>query len=79
MTDEDDPLIGYGEMAKRAGVKPSTIRSYRTRGHQLPPPDDESVPDRPRWRVSTFDAWMASRPGPGTRTDIHGHGEHTGE
>ncbi len=65
----DDPLLGYSEMAARAGVKPGTMRNYRAQG-RLPPPDDDSVPDRPRWRLSTFQAWMDSRPGQGTRTDL---------
>lgn len=33
----------------------SVLRTYRSQG-RLPPPDDDSVPDRPRWRVSTFEA-----------------------
>ena len=63
---DDDPLLGYREMAERAGIKPGTLRNYRHQG-RLPPPDDESVPDRPRWRASTFEAWMATRPGHGGR------------
>jgi hypothetical protein len=66
---DDDPLIGYREMAERAGIRPSTLRTYRSQG-RLPPPDDDSVPDRPRWRVSTFEAWMKGRPGRGARTDL---------
>ncbi|ONH61298.1 MarR family transcriptional regulator [Frankia sp. CcI49] len=73
MAEDDDPLIGYGEMARLAGVKSGTLHAYRSQG-RLPPPDDDSVPDRPRWRLSTFEAWMASRPGPGARTDLHGSG-----
>jgi predicted DNA-binding transcriptional regulator AlpA len=76
MTD-DDPLISYGEMAAHAGVTRSTLRKYRSEG-RLPPPDDASVPDRPRWRRSTFEAWMAARPGRGARTDLHGRSEKTG-
>ncbi|WP_083473018.1 AlpA family transcriptional regulator [Frankia sp. R43] len=66
---EEDPLIGYREMAERAGIKPGTLRNYRNKG-LLPEPDDLSVPDRPRWKTSTFEAWMASRPGRGARTDL---------
>ena len=66
---DDDPLLGYKEMADLAGVKPGTLRNYRNQG-RLPPPDDESVPDRPRWRRSTFEAWLRSRPGRGARTDL---------
>lgn len=65
---DDDPLIGYREMADLAGVTPATLRHYKAEG-RLPPPDDDSGPSRPRWRLSTYRAWMASRPGPGTRTD----------
>lgn len=65
----DDPLIGYREMAERAGVTASTLRRYRSQG-RMPPPDDDSVPDRPRWRLSTFEAWMRDRPGRGARTDL---------
>lgn len=75
---EEDPLIGYREMAKRAGVSPSTLRKYRSQG-RLPDPDDASVPDRPRWRLSTFEEWMATRPGPGTRTDLQDRIEPRGD
>ncbi|ONH23155.1 MarR family transcriptional regulator [Pseudofrankia asymbiotica] len=51
-------------MAKIAGILPSTLRGYRSQG-RMPPPDDDSVPDRPRWRLSTFQAWMRDRPGRG--------------
>jgi hypothetical protein len=61
---DDDPLLGYRELAEVAGVKPNTLRSYRAQG-RMPPPDDDSVPDRPRWRLSTFQAWMRDRPGRG--------------
>jgi len=61
---DDDPLLGYREMAELAGVEPSTLRRYRSQG-RMPPPDDASVPDRPRWRMSTFQAWMRDRPGRG--------------
>jgi GntR family transcriptional regulator len=71
MNTSDDPLISLREMAELAGVTPDTMRSYRRDG-RLPPPDDESVPDRPRWRRSTFDAWKSSRPGRGSRTDLRG-------
>ncbi|KPM53390.1 MarR family transcriptional regulator [Frankia sp. R43] len=63
MTD-DDPLLSYSQLAELAGVQPSTLRRYRAEG-RMPPPDDEPAPDRPRWRKSTFEAWMASRPGRG--------------
>lgn len=66
----DDPLISLRQMAERAEISPGTMRKYRSQG-RLPPPDDTSVPGRPRWRASTFDAWMQARPGRGARTDLH--------
>lgn len=65
MTD-DDPLISYAEMARRAGVTPGTMRSLSAQRY-LPAPDDTSVSDRPRWRLSTFERWITSRLGPGRR------------
>ncbi len=65
---DDDPLLSYGEIGKIAGVKAQTVRNYRSAG-RMPPPDDLSVPDRPRWHRSTVLAWLASRPGQGARTD----------
>ncbi len=58
---DDDPLLTIAEMARRAGVTPGTLYSYRRKG-MLPEPDDLYWPDRPRWRTSTFDKWMKSRP-----------------
>ncbi|MCK9925863.1 hypothetical protein MXD62_01590 [Frankia sp. Mgl5] len=69
-TAEDDPLISYREMARRAHLAPSTLHKYRSQG-RLPDPDDASAPSRPRWRLSTFEAWLADRTSPGTRTDRH--------
>ncbi len=68
MDTEDDPLIGYGLIAELVGVKPGTVRKYRTEG-RFPPPDNLDVPDRPRWYRSTVVAWMENRPGQGARTD----------
>lgn len=69
MNASDDPLISMREIAEIAGVTPDTVRSYRRQG-RLPPPDEDSIQDRPRWRRSTIDAWMESRPGSGARTDL---------
>ncbi|THJ74195.1 helix-turn-helix transcriptional regulator [Candidatus Frankia alpina] len=63
---DNDPLIGYAEMGRRAGIRPGTLSGYLQAG-RLPRPDDVSVSDRPRWRLSTFERWMAARPGPGRR------------
>jgi predicted DNA-binding transcriptional regulator AlpA len=67
---DPDPLLSLLQMAERAGVEPGTMRKYRSQG-RLPPPDDVSVPGRPRWRASTLDTWMKARPGRGARTDLH--------
>ncbi len=75
---DSDPLISYGEMSALAGVARSTLRKYRSEG-RLPPPDDDSVPDRPRWRVSTFEKWLKERPGRGARTDLRGRGDKPAE
>jgi hypothetical protein len=69
----DDPLLYVEDIAKRLGVHPGTWRGYVGRG-QAPPPDpaDREVTDthvRPRWRRSVIDAWVASRPGRGVRTN----------
>lgn len=62
-------LLLVRDIADIAGVKPGTISGYRQSG-RFPPPDDTSVPDRPRWQRATVEAWMAERPGRGTRTDL---------
>lgn len=74
---EEDPWLGLGEVAARAHVRPDTWRSYVKRGY-APPPDDPDDQDpgvpkerrRRRWRTSTVDAYLASRPGQGRRTDL---------
>jgi predicted DNA-binding transcriptional regulator AlpA len=68
---DSDPLLSLLQMAELAGIRPGTLRKYRSEG-RLPAPDNTDVPGRPRWRRSTFDAWMATRPGRGARTDLHG-------
>jgi predicted DNA-binding transcriptional regulator AlpA len=62
---DDDPLLSYGEVSALTGLSPSALRRYRTGGH-FPEPDARPVPDRPRWRKSTIEAWLASRPGSGS-------------
>jgi hypothetical protein len=74
----DDDFLGYAQIATLAterGVpmKTQTVRGYRHRG-ALPDPDDLTFPDRPRWRRSTVVAWLDSRPGQGTRTDLQPKG-----
>lgn len=62
-------LLSIGDIADMAGVKPGTISGYRQSG-RIPPPDDDSIPDRPRWNRATIDEWLATRPGRGKRTEL---------
>lgn len=61
MTDE---LLDYTAVAALANVVPATLRRYRADG-RMPEPDELPTPDRPRWRTSTINAWLAARPGRG--------------
>ena len=58
--------LGAADFAARAGLAVATIR--------LTPPADVqiSTPNGPLrgWSVDTIDAWLASRPGRGARTDL---------
>ncbi len=64
--------LGAADFAARAGLAVATIRSYMRKG--LTPPADVqiSTPNGPLrgWSVDTIDAWLASRPGRGARTDL---------
>jgi hypothetical protein len=64
--------LGAADFAARAGLAVATIRSYMRKG--LTPPADVqiSTPNGPLrgWSVDTIDAWLASRPGQGARTDL---------
>ena len=57
--DEDEPLLGYKEIAEQSGVGEATLRNYRRRGY-LPEPD-VMLADRPRWRAATIEHWMRLR------------------
>ncbi len=64
--------LGAADFAARAGLAPATIRSYMRKG--LAPPADVFIttPAGPLrgWSPETIDAWLASRPGRGARTDL---------
>ena len=64
--------LGTAAVAERAGLAVATIRSYTLKG--LIPPADVviSTPNGPLrgWSIDTIDAWLASRPGRGARTDL---------
>jgi len=65
--------LGAADFAARAGLAPTTIRSYMRKG--LTPPADVVIttPSGPLrgWLPATIDAWLAARPGQGARTDLH--------
>lgn len=64
--------LGAADFATRAGLAVATIRSYMRKG--LTPSADVqiSTPNGPLrgWAPKTIDAWLASRPGQGARTDL---------
>ena len=64
--------LGAAYFAARAGLATETIRSYMRKG--LTPPADVIIttPSGPLrgWSPETIDAWLASRPGQGARTDL---------
>ncbi|WP_232793457.1 sigma-70 region 4 domain-containing protein [Streptomyces sp. DvalAA-83] len=66
---DDQKLWGYPEVAAHLGISVGAARSRKSRG-SLPVPDDDSVPDRPRWKPSTFQSWKPV--GRGFRSDLHG-------
>lgn len=63
---DGDPLLRLADMPALLGVRPYTPHQWRYR-KELPPPDDTSIPDRPRWRRSTLLAWWSTRPNRGGR------------
>ncbi|GHI44870.1 hypothetical protein ScoT_10440 [Streptomyces albidoflavus] len=65
---DDQRLWGDPEVTAHLGTSVGAPRSRKSRG-SLPSPDDPSVPDRPRWKPSTFQNW---RPvGRGFHSDLH--------
>ena len=63
--------LGTAAVAERVGLTVHTIRSYIFKG-LMPSPDVViTTPSGPLrgWSPETVDAWQASRPGRGTRTD----------
>jgi predicted DNA-binding transcriptional regulator AlpA len=62
-------LMTVSEVARAAGVSKATIDSYRHRG-SLPAP--QVVRGRtPLWARPIISHWLATRPGPGWRTDVY--------
>jgi hypothetical protein len=62
------------DLAARWNLAQSTIHRYRRRPEmRFPEPDGHAVISggrAPWWYATTVDVWFASRPGPGTRTDL---------
>jgi hypothetical protein len=65
---DDQQLWSYPEVAAHLGISIGAARSRKSRG-TLPAPDDTSVPDRPRWRPTTFQNWKPV--GRGFRSDLY--------
>lgn len=61
-------FLGYNEVAAALGLSPSSIRAYYSTG-RMPQPD-VTVGNTPGWTPETITAWVALRPGAGTRTDL---------
>ena len=62
-------MLTVGEIAEAAGVSKATIDSYRYRGCL---PEPQSARGRtPLWARPIVRHWLATRPGPGWRTDIY--------
>jgi predicted DNA-binding transcriptional regulator AlpA len=60
--------LSMPEIAARAGLAEQTVRQYRSRG-RLPQPD-AMIGRTPGWTEATADAWIATLPGQGARTDL---------
>lgn len=59
---------GAKAVARELGVKPTTVRSWLSRG-QMPDPDGRDDAGRAWWLPDTIRQWNANRPGQGARTD----------
>lgn len=60
------------QVAEYLGVKPRTFLAWVYRGKAPAPDGHEELSRMPWWWPATVRAWNASRPGRGTRTDLHG-------
>lgn len=64
--------LGTAAVAERVGLAVATVRSYILKG--IMPEADVIIttPSGPLrgWSPETIDAWLASRPGRGARTDL---------
>ncbi|WP_055751328.1 AlpA family transcriptional regulator [Frankia sp. AvcI1] len=74
MADNPDDLLGYADIVtlteqRGTPIKRNSLRALRA-SNRMPPPDDLTFPDRPRWRRATIVDWLDNRPGKGARTDL---------
>jgi|GEM_PF-1994192 len=68
-------MLTVGEIAEAADVSKATIDSYRYRGYL---PEPQAARGRtPLWARPVVRHWLATRPGPGWRTDIYDTKSHT--
>ena len=64
--------LGLAALAERAGITRGTAARYQSEG-RLPAPDIilvEGAREARGWLPATIDAWLATRPGRGARTDL---------
>ena len=64
---DTDDLMRPTEVAKRAGIGPSTLSTYVARGHG---PKVTVVAGYALHLRADVDSWLANRPGQGARTDL---------
>jgi len=62
--------VDLPRIATRLGVNDATARSYRSRGEM--PESEVQLGKTPGWTIDTIEAWIARRPGAGSRTDLKG-------
>jgi predicted DNA-binding transcriptional regulator AlpA len=55
-----DRLLSWSQMARRCGVNERTLRRQMEAG-TFPKPDYRIGSDCPRWRESTFVAWLETQ------------------
>ena len=67
--------LGLAALAERASTTHGTASRYQAEG-RLPAPDIilvEGARQARGWLPATIDAWLATRPGRGARTDLARH------
>lgn len=67
--------LSVTDVAERAGLKPTTVSNYASRGF-MPRPDGH-IGRTPWWWEHTITDWLKSRPGQGWRKGLKG--DHRGQ